>query len=71
MTLLSLLVDKVGPGVINTPQELCHPRIEPTIRFLIRQGLSNFVTYSTMKNALTVNKKKLMTVMTSSDLVFQ
>ena len=38
MTLFSLLEDevKVGPGVINTPQELTF--IEATVSFLFRQG---------------------------------
>ena len=36
MALFSLLEDEVGPGVVNTPQELTF--VEATIRFLIRQG---------------------------------
>ena len=36
MTLFSLLEDEVGPGVVNTQQELSF--IEATIRFLVRQS---------------------------------
>ena len=36
MTLFSLLEDEVGPGVVNTPQELSF--VEVRIGFLIRQG---------------------------------
>ena len=36
MTFFSLLEDEVGPGVVNTPQDMSF--IEATIRFLIRQG---------------------------------
>ena len=68
MTLFSLLEDKIGPGVSNTPQEIViHRGHNP---FSNHTGLSNFVMYSTMKNALTVKKKIIMTVMTRSDLIF-
>ena len=36
MALFSPLEDEVGPGVVNTPQELTF--IEATISFQIRQG---------------------------------
>ena len=70
MTLFSLLEDEVGPGVVNTYKSCVIYRGHNP--FYNRTGLSNFVMYSTMKNALTVNgKKQLMTVITKSDLVFQ
>ena len=51
MTLFSLLEDEVGPGVVNTYKScVIHP-------FSNQTALSNFVMYSTMKNALTVNRK--------------
>ena len=36
MTLFSLLEDEVGPGVVNTPQELTF--VEATISFIFRQA---------------------------------
>ena len=55
MTLFSLLEDKVQPGVVNTPQKLYHRGHNP---FSNHTRLSNFVMCSTVKNALTVKKKK-------------
>ena len=70
MTLFSLLEDEVGPGVVNTNKS-CVIRRGHNL-FSHQTGLSNYVMYSTMKNALTVNgKKQLMTDMTKSDLIFQ
>ena len=69
MTLFSLLEDKVGPEVVNTHKSCVIQRGHSP--FSNQTGLPNFAMYSTMKNAPTVNKKKLMTVMTRSDLVFQ
>ena len=55
MTLFSLLEDEVGPGVVNTYKScVIHRGHNP---FSNQTGLSNFVMYSTMKNALTVNGK--------------
>ena len=52
MTLFSPLEDKVGPGVVNTYKScVIHRGHNP---FSNHAGLSNFVMYSTMKNALTV-----------------
>ena len=69
MTLFSLLEDEVGPQEVKHPTRVDNRRGHS--QFSNQTGLSNFVTHSTMKNALTVNRKKLMTVMTRSDLVFQ
>ena len=70
MTLFSLLEDEVGPGVVNTHKSFVIRRGHSP--FSNQTGLSNFVVYSTIKNALTVNgKKQPMTVMTKSDLIFQ
>ena len=70
MTLFSLVEDKVGPGVVNTYKSYVIRRGHNP--FSNQTGLSNFVMYSTMKNALAVNgKKQLMTVMNKSELVFQ
>ena len=55
MTLFSLLEDEVGPGVVNTYKScVIHRGHNP---FSNQTGLSNFVMYSTMKSALTVNGK--------------
>ena len=70
MTLFSLLEGEVEPGVVNTYKSCVIRRGHNP--FANQTGLSNFVVYSTMKNALTVNgKKQPMTVMTKSDLIFQ
>ena len=70
MTLFSLLEDEVGSGVVNTYKGFVIRRGHS--RFSNQTGLSNFVMYSTIKNALTVNgKKQPMTVMTKSDFIFQ
>ena len=70
MTLFSLLEDEVGPGVVNTYKS-CVIRRGHNL-FSNQTGLSNFVMYSAMKSALTINgKKQLLTVMTKSDLIFQ
>ena len=65
----SLLEDKVGPEVVSTHKSYVNQRGHSP--FSNQTGLSNFAMYSSMKNAPAVNKKKLMTVMTRSDLVFQ
>ena len=54
MTLFSLLEDKVGHGVVNTHKSCVIQRGHSP--FSNQTGLSNFAMYSTMKNALTVNK---------------
>ena len=55
MTLFSLLEDEIGPGVVNTYKScVIHRGHNP---FSNQTGLSNFVMYSTMKNALIVNGK--------------
>ena len=52
MTLFSLLENEVGPGVVNTYEScVIHRGHNPFSNYT---GLSNFVMYSTMKNALTV-----------------
>ena len=56
MTLVSLVEDEVGPGVVNTYKSSVIPGGHNP--FSNQTGLSNFVMYSTMKNALTVNGKK-------------
>ena len=55
MTLFSLLEDEVGPGVVNTYKSYVIRRGHNP--FSNQTGLSNFVMYSTIKNALTVNGK--------------
>ena len=55
MTLFSLLEDKVGHGVVNTHKSCVIQRGHS--KFSNQTGLSHFAMYSTMKNALTVNKK--------------
>ena len=65
----SLLQDEVRPGVVNTYKSCVIHRGHKL--FSNQTGLSNFVMYSTMNNALTVNGKKTTTVMTKSDLIFQ
>ena len=69
MTLFLLLEDKVGPEVVNTHKRCVIQRGHSS--FSNQTGLSNFAMYSTLKNVLNLNKEKLMTVMTRSDLVFQ
>ena len=70
MTLFSLFEDEVRPGVVNAYESLVIRRGHSP--FSNQTGLSDSVMYSTMKNALIVNgKKRPMTVMTKSDLVFQ
>ena len=70
MTFFSLLEDKVGPEVVNTHKSCVIQRGHSP--FSNQTGLSNFAMYSTLKNALTLNKKKqLMTVMTRYDQVSQ
>ena len=56
MTFFSLLEDKVGPEVVNTHKSCVIQRGHSP--FSNQTGLSNFAMYSTLKNALTVNKKK-------------
>ena len=65
MTLFLLLEDKIGPGVVNTPQKCVIHRGHNL--FSNQTGLSKFVMCLTMKNTLTVNRK----VITRSDLIFQ
>ena len=55
MTFFSLLEDKVGPEVVNTHKSYVIQRCHGP--FSNQTGLSNFAMYSTLKNALTVNKK--------------
>ena len=56
MALFSLLEDKVGHGVVSTHKSCVIQRGHSP--FSNQTGLSNSAMYSTMKNALTVNKKK-------------
>ena len=70
MTLFSLLEDEAGIGAVNTYKSYVIRRGHNP--FFNQTGLSKFVMYSTMKNALTVNgKNQIMTLMTKSNLIFQ
>ena len=70
MTLLPLLEDEVGPEVVTTYKSCVICRGHNL--FSNQTLLSNFVMYSTMKNAHSVNgEKQLSKVVTKSDLIFQ